>query len=82
MLRKNNINVIRDLEFPDHYKYSQKYIDNIISISKKLNCKIMTTEKDYMRLNNNKKILYIKSELKIINQEAFINDISKIYENN
>ena len=82
MLRKNNINVIKDIEFPDHYKYSQKDIDNIISISKKLNCKIMTTEKDYMRLNNNKKILYIKSELKIINQEAFINDISKIYENN
>ncbi len=82
MLRKNNINVIKDIEFPDHYKYSQEDIDKIISISKKLNCKIMTTEKDYMRLNNNKKILYIKSELKIINQEAFINDISKIYENN
>ena len=82
MLRNNNINVIKDLEFPDHYKYSQKDIDDIISISKKLNCKIMTTEKDYMRLNNNKKILYIKSELKIINQEVFINDISKLYENN
>ena len=82
MLRKNNINVIRDLEFPDHYKYSQKDIDGIISVSEKLNCKILTTEKDYMRLNNNNKILYIKSELKILNQEAFINDISNVYENN
>ena len=82
MLRKNNINVIRDLEFPDHYKYSQKDIDDIISVSEKLNCKILTTEKDYMRLNNNNKILYIKSELKILNQEAFINDISNVYENN
>ena len=82
MLRNNNINVIKDLEFPDHYKYSQKDIDDIISISKKLNCKIITTEKDYMRLNNNKKIIYIKSELKILNQEAFIKDISKVYENN
>ena len=82
MLRKNNIKVIRDLEFPDHYKYSQKEIDEIISISEKLNCKIMTTEKDYMRLNNNDKIFYIKSELKILNQETFINDISKVYENN
>ena len=81
MLRNNNINIIKDLEFPDHYKYSQKDIDDIISISKKLNCKIMTTEKDYMRLNNNK-IFYIKSELKILNQEAFIKDISKVYENN
>ena len=40
----------------------------------------MTTEKDYMRLKNNNKIFYIKSELKIINQETFVNDISKIYE--
>ena len=47
-----------------------------------INCKVMTTEKDYMRLNNNNKIIYIKSELKIINQETFINDISKVYENN
>ena len=35
-----------------------------------------------MRLNNSNKIFYIKSELKIINQETFINDITKVYENN
>ena len=82
MLRNNNINIVKDIEFPDHYQYLQKEIDEIISISKKLNCKIITTEKDYMRLNNNDKIFYIKSELKILNQETFINDISKVYENN
>ena len=82
MLRKNNINIVKEIEFPDHYRYLQKEIDDIISMSEKLNCKIMTTEKDYMRLNNNNKIIYIKSELKIINQEAFINDIARVYENN
>ena len=82
MLRKNNINIVKEIEFPDHYRYLQKEIDDIISMSEKLNCKIMTTEKDYMRLNNNDKIFYIKSELKILNQETFINDISKVYENN
>ena len=82
MLRKNNINIVKEIEFPDHYKYLQKEIDNIISMSEKLNCKVMTTEKDYMRLNNNNKIVYIKSELKILKQEVFINDISKVYENN
>ena len=82
MLKKNNINIVREIEFPDHYIYLQKEIDEIISISKNLNCKIMTTEKDYMRLNNNNEIFYIKSELKIINQENFVNDISKIYEDN
>ena len=82
MLRKNNINIVKEIEFPDHYRYSQKEIDDIISMSEKLNCKVMTTEKDYMRLNNNDKIFYIISELKILNQETFINDISKVYENN
>ena len=82
MLKKNNINIAKEIEFPDHYRYLQKEINNIISISEKLNCKIITTEKDYMRLNDNDKIFYIKSELKIINQETFINDISKVYENN
>ena len=82
MLKKYNINIVKEIEFPDHYIYPQKEIDEIISISKNLNCKIMTTEKDYMRLNNNNEIFYIKSELKIINQENFVNDISKIYEDN
>ena len=82
MLKKYNVNIIKEIEFPDHYIYLQKEIDEIISISKNLNCKIMTTEKDYMRLNNNNEIFYIKSELKIINQENFFNDISKIYEDN
>ena len=80
MLKINNINVVKDIEFPDHYKYSVKEIDNIISISKKLDCKIITTEKDYMRLNNNNEINYIKSELKIINEETFLKNISKIYD--
>ena len=43
---------------------------------------MIATEKDYMRLNNNDKIFFIKSELKILNQKTFINDISKVYENN
>ena len=81
MLKKNNINIVKEIEFPDHYRYLQKEIDDIISMSEKLNCKIVTTEKDYMRLNSNNKIFYIKSELKILNQETFVYDISKIYEN-
>ena len=44
---------------------------------KNLNCKIITTEKDYLRLEKKKKnkIKFIKSELKIIDEEKLI----KIY---
>jgi len=82
MLKLNQLNVIKDIEFPDHYEYSTKEIENIISISKQLDCKIITTHKDYLRLGNNRynEIRYIESNLKILNEEKFLDEISKIYE--
>ncbi len=82
MLKINKFKIIKDIEFPDHYKYSTKDINNIISISKELNCKIITTEKDFMRLkkNNNDDIKYIKVDLEILNEKKFLKDISKLYE--
>ena len=52
-----------------------------ISFSKKSNCKIITTEKDYNRLgqNLNKEIKFIKSELEIINEKDFLNNLFKLY---
>ena len=80
MLRKNNINIVKEIEFPDHYRYLQKEIDDIISMSEKLNCKIITTEKDHIRLNNENininSIKFIKSELKIIDESRLIDCIN------
>tara|TARA_B100000963_G_scaffold112542_1_gene97948 strand:- start:941 stop:1876 length:936 start_codon:yes stop_codon:yes gene_type:complete len=77
MLKKNKINILKDIEFPDHYNYSYKDISNIISEAKKINCKIITTEKDFYRLNNKNidKIKFIKSEIKIHNESEFLNII-------
>ena len=82
MLKLNKLNIVKDIEFPDHYEYLKNDIDNIISISKEKGCKIITTEKDYARLKKkyNNEIRYIKVELKIINEDKFIEDISKLYE--
>ncbi len=77
MIRNNGLNVIQDIEFPDHYSYKKKDIENILSEAESLNCKIITTEKDYYRLNPIylKNIKFIKSELQIVNEEGFINSI-------
>ena len=82
MLRINNFNIIKDIEFPDHYNYSKNDIDKIITISKDLNCKILTTEKDFIRLKNymTDEIQFISSKLKILNEEKFLKKLSKIYE--
>ena len=82
MLKSNGLNIIKDLEFPDHYNYSDQIIYDITSQAKKLNCKILTTEKDFLRLkgNNSNEIKFIKSELKINNENDFLNILSDLHE--
>ena len=79
MLREYKFNVVKDIEFPDHYKYNNFDINNIQKLSDNLNCQIITTEKDYLRLDKGKihKINFIKSELKILDEEKLISTILK-----
>ena len=52
MLKNNKLKIVSDLEYPDHYQYSKKDFDEIIINAKKFNAHIITTEKDYLRLEN------------------------------
>jgi len=82
MLKSYHFKVVKDIEYPDHYTYSKNDINELISISKKLNSKIITTEKDFMRIKNQKenKIQFIKSKLEIIDPKKIINAIMRINE--
>ena len=77
MLKHNEVKILKDIEFPDHYLYSKTDIEKILVEAKNLKCEILTTEKDYLRLDINylNKIKYIKSELKIIDEESFIKSV-------
>ena len=77
MLKMNNFKILKEVEYADHYKYTKKDLNEIIESANQLNCKIITTEKDFMRLGNNKskEIKFIKSDLKIINEDKFIESI-------
>ena len=76
MIKNYGLNIFKDHEFPDHYEYTDKDINNILNEANDLNCKIITTEKDYLRINSEKKSLsninFIKSELKIIDEKKLI----------
>ncbi len=78
MLKNYGLVVLEDYEFPDHYTYSKKDLKLIINQAKKLKCEIITTEKDYFRFENLKlnEIKFIKSKLKIIDEEKFIKSIT------
>ncbi len=77
MIKNNGINIIKDKEFPDHYKYKDEDINKIINEAEILNCKIITTEKDCSKIKKIylDKIKIIKSELNIVDEEQFIKTI-------
>lgn len=51
-LVENGYNVREKKEFPDHYNYKQQDIDDLKNLAKSWNAKLITTEKDYVRLSN------------------------------
>ena len=73
-LVRNKINIVKTINFPDHFNYTQKDIDKIKLQAKKLNAKIITTEKDYVKINpdKNNDIMFLKIEFKIKNEEKLI----------
>ena len=84
MLKNNNLKIVDDLEYPDHYQYSKKDFNEIINKAKKYNAKIITTEKDYLRLDsfNKTEILFIKSTLKILDEKKLTQKLVYLHEKN
>ena len=80
LLKYNNINVVEEIKFPDHYNYSEKELENLMNNAKANNTILLTTEKDYFRINQNykKKINYLKILVEIENRNQFIDEIKKI----
>ena len=59
--------------------YSVEELDNLISKSEKVNSILLTTEKDYFRINEmyKQKVNYLKILVKIENRDQFIKEIKK-----
>jgi tetraacyldisaccharide 4'-kinase len=80
LLKENKINVVEKISFSDHHKYFEKELENLFNKAKKNNAILLTTEKDYFRINEiyKKNIKYLKIEVKIENQNQLIEEIKKI----
>ena len=77
MMKEYNFKILKDFEFPDHYQYNDNDMKKIRNLAKELGCKIVTTEKDFLRLKNMnfENLKFIKSKLKILEEEKFIKSI-------
>ena len=84
-LENNNFNVIEEKIFADHYDYNNQDIQKILETARNKDLKILTTEKDFIKIPNNLKseINFIEIDLEIPKKDKLIKFIkSKIDERN
>ena len=75
LLKENHINLLKTYSFPDHHNFSKKDFNKIIGKYNTNNIKIITTEKDYSRMNDAEKqnCDCVEVYLEIENKSEFIN---------
>ena len=79
LLKKNEINVLEQISFPDHHNYSKIELDNLIKKAKENDASLLTTEKDYLRIEEKyrESIYCLKIKIEIENKNEFIEEIKK-----
>ena len=77
LLRANNLNLIGTKSFPDHYKYKRFDLENLIDIAKSKNALLLTTEKDFFRIDKEFQNLFkfVKITATLENEKEFANFI-------
>ena len=79
LLNKNNFKILKSFSYPDHYEYKEHDIKRIKKIALAEKLKIITTEKDYLRIKDKirNEIEMIQIKLDIENKDEFIDFIKK-----
>lgn len=79
-LKDNNIKLINTFIFPDHYKYTDYDLKKLIKEAKNKKAILLTTEKDFLRLDKKykKKINFLSIKLIINKKKLFIQELKKI----
>ena len=80
LLKENHLNIVKEVSYPDHYNYDEKELDKLQKLQIQYKAKLITTEKDYLRIDQftRKKYDFVKIEVKFNDEELFINKIKKI----
>ena len=78
-LKNNNIKLINTFGFPDHYQYTNNDLNNLIKESKNKKAILVTTEKDFLRINKKyrKNIISLPIKLIIKKEKLFIKELKK-----
>jgi len=79
LLVDNKLNIIKTIKFPDHHKYSEKELENLLNKTRDNNSILLTTEKDYFRISEKykKNVKFLKIKIEIEKKNEFIEEIKK-----
>ena len=74
MLKRENFKISKFITYPDHYNFSNLDISTIKNQAKFLKSKILTTEKDYLRIKKKNRIgiNFVKIRSKINKEKKLI----------
>ncbi len=80
LLKDNHLNVVKEVSYPDHFNYNENELEKLEKLEIQYKAKLITTEKDFLRIDQfkRKKYDYIKVEIKFDEEELFKNKIKKM----
>lgn len=83
LLEKNNLQLAKTKSFPDHYNYSSNELAELQKEAKKLNAKLVTTKKDWIKFSPKfkKEISYLDIELQFEDKKLIKETLKKILKN-
>ena len=80
LLKNSKFNIVETIKFPDHHKYSEKELENLLNKIKENSTILLTTEKDHFRIPKNykKNIGFLKIKIEVENKGQLIEEIKRI----
>ena len=79
-LKQNRLNIIKEITYPDHYIYSDQDLEKLIKIEEQNKAKLITTEKDYLRIDplKRRRFGFVSINVSIENEDKLTNEIYKV----
>ena len=82
LIEDYDLNILKKIIYPDHYKFSKIEIQNISDEAKKKGCQVVMTEKDYFKIKDFSinDIKYLKVSLEVDGKDELLKIISRLYD--
>ena len=80
-LLNNNIKIIKQIIYPDHFQFTEKNYKILFQEAENNNCNLITTEKDWVRISKQfkDKVYYTKLSTLLIGKESLEKELKKLF---